>query len=103
MPQEIIIMRFHHTRAKLLCIGHLKTVNGRDYLIRFFLEGFFEQRDTVFGIKRIGVHDVVRDGSGGYAKHVRNDSIKGDITNGEHVLIAVLLTVFAGYESLCWE
>jgi len=40
--------------------------------------------------------DVVRDGRGGNAKHVGNDSIKGDITNSKHILIAVLLTGFAG-------
>ena len=36
---------------------------------------------------------LVRDGSGGFAKHVGNDS---NIANGKHVLITVFLTGFVG-------
>lgn len=48
--------------------------------------------------KRVRVYNVVRDGSGGLAKHVRNDSIKGYVADREHILIAVFLAGFAGYQ-----
>jgi hypothetical protein len=33
----------------------------------------------------IGVYDIVRDGSGRFAKYVGDDSIKGDIADSEHI------------------
>ena len=44
------------------------------------------------------VFGVVRDGRGRFAKHVGDDSIKGDIANGESVLKAVFFAGFTGNE-----
>jgi len=52
----------------------------------------------MFRVKSVRIYDVVRDGRGGYAKHIGNDSIKGDIANREHILIAVFLAGFAGHQ-----
>jgi hypothetical protein len=47
-------------------------------------------------VKEIGFYKVVRDGSGGFAKHVGNDSIKGYIADGKNILEPVLFAGFAG-------
>ena len=55
-----------------------------------------EQADTVLRVKRIGAYKVVRDESGGFAKHVGNDSIKGYIADGKNILESILFAGFAG-------
>jgi len=44
------------------------------------------------------VNNIARDGCGGFAKHVGDDSIESDFADGEHVLIAVFLAGFTGYQ-----
>lgn len=62
----------------------------------FLFERFLQQRNAMLRIKGVRGYDVVRNGSGRFAKHVGNDSIKGYIANSEHILIAVFFAGFAG-------
>jgi len=86
----------YETSAGLLGGSHLEPLYRCDNLIRFVLKRAVEQRNTMLGVKSVGVYKVVRDGRGGFAKHVGNDSIKGYVADGKDILIAVLLAGFAG-------
>jgi len=53
-----------------------------------------EKRRTVFWVKGIRGNQIVRDGSGRFAKHVGNDSIEGHIADRESILKTILFTGF---------
>jgi len=74
----------------------LVSLNRLDYSISLLFDRTFEQADTVPGVKGIGFYKVVSDGSGGFAKHVGNDSIKGYIADGKDILESILFAGFAG-------
>jgi len=76
----------------------LKTLNRFDDLVGFLLQGALQQRNAILGVEGILVYKVVRDGRSRFAEHVGNDSIKGDIANGEGVLEAILFARLAGNE-----
>jgi len=87
-----IKMLANESNALLLLIGHLEALNGIDNLIGLLFERALKQRGAMLKVESVGisVYDVVRDGGGRFAKHVGDDSIKGDIANGEGVLEAIL-------------
>jgi hypothetical protein len=72
------------------------SLNRLDYGISLLFDRTFEQANTVLGVKGIGFYKVVSDGSGGFAKHVGNDSIKGYIADGKNILESILFAGFAG-------
>ena len=86
----------NHSGTVFLLGGHLVSLYRLDYVISLVFERTFEQADTVLGVKGIGFYKVVRDGCGGFAKHVGNDSIKSYIADGKSILESILFAGFAG-------
>lgn len=88
----------YHAGTKLLRVGHLESIDRGYNILRFLFECPAKERYAMLRVKSVRVYNVVRDGRCGFAKHVGNDSIKGNIANGEHILIAVFLTGFTGHQ-----
>jgi hypothetical protein len=85
-----------HNGPVFLFGGHLISLDRLDYGVSLLFERTFKQTDTLAGFKRIGFYKVVRDGSGRFAKHVGNDSIKGYIADGKSILEPILFAGLAG-------
>ena len=77
---------------------HLISINGFNDGFGFLFQGLLEKRSTGLRVEFAGCNEIVRDGGRRYTKHVRNDSIKGNITNSESILKTVPFTGLTGIE-----
>lgn len=84
-------MRTNHEHTFLLGRGHLIAFNGFDYGNVFLFLRFFKKGFTRFRIKFIRSDQIIGDRRWRFTKHIGNDCIKSNITNGKGILETVFL------------